>query len=68
MKGFTNRKERWVVLNVVCIDIEVGEWYCACVERWRFNEHEGTSSKRNPFTRKISGQDRGVEESALKMT
>ena len=40
----------WVVLNVVCIDIEVGEWYCACVERWRFNEHEGTSSKRNPFT------------------
>ena len=32
MKGFTNRKERWVVLNVVCIDIEVGEWYCACVE------------------------------------
>ena len=52
----------------VCVDIEVGECCCACVERWRFNEHEGTSSKRNPFTRKISGQDRGVEESALKMT
>ena len=47
MKGFANRKERWVVLNVVCIDIEVGECYCACVERGRFNEHEGTSSKRN---------------------